>query len=507
MSPGPAVNTPAMRAVLALLAADAAAAAALGASATPALLLSGPPGVGKTFAVRQAASQTSTPLHVVSPGPHPAARIEAAFAAAAASPTPRALVFLDELDAICPASSANSTASISPPRAVAVLSALLDPPPLPRRVISSPDPAATVIVVVAATNRPAAIHPSLLRPPRLARHIALVAPTPSERVALLRELLPPAQREGAVALAAGMPAAVIADLCAVSEDAVGDHTNSSAGTASSMDESNIPATALLRAAGAGAPTSTAWADIVGATAAKTALQRAVEWPAQNGATLRALGIRPTRGVLLHGPPGAAKTALVRAAATAAKLPFFSLASADIYSPFLGEAERALRDAFANARAAAPSVLFLDEIDGLVGRRGFDSTATGADVRNRVLSALLTEMDGVSALGDVLVVAATNRIDCVDDALLRPGRFDEVVQVGLPDREERLAILQMYAAKLPLGRNVQLENVAQQTEGWSGARLKALCSEAGLAALRECGSDGLQSGEAGDVCVEIRHFVV
>ncbi|KAK1864702.1 hypothetical protein I4F81_007246 [Pyropia yezoensis] len=268
----------------------------------------------------------------------------------------------------------------------------------------------------------------------------------------------------------------------------------------------------------GAPDGTAWAAVGGAAAAKARLAAAVGWPPTDrrggggGATTTAAALRvrgTPRGVLLYGPPGTGKTALVRAAAAAGAVAFLRLDPAAAYSAYLGEAEATVRAAFATARAAAPAVLFLDELDALVGSRddasgggsgggdgpggggggggGGGSGGGGSGVRRRVLATLLTEMDGISGAPGVVVVGATNRPDLLDAALLRPGRFDDLLPVLPPATDaDRVAVLAATAARggVPLQPGVDLRRVAAATAGRSGAELAALLREAAMVAVRE-----------------------
>ena len=226
----------------------------------------------------------------------------------------------------------------------------------------------------------------------------------------------------------------------------------------------------------------------------------------------ALGVVPPRGVLLHGPPGCAKTSLARAAAGAVGVSFLYLSGAALYSPFVGEAERQLREAFALGRACSPSIIFLDEIDAIVGTRGEGSHGGsgsgsgsgggggGEAVQLRVLSTLLNEMDGVSPLSQVVLIGATNRLDAIDAALLRPGRFDELIEIAPPDAAGRAQVLAIHTRDMPLRGDVDLASLADECRGWSGAQLSALCREAGMHALR----DGFRAGTPMAATVSAEH---
>ncbi|RLM73577.1 hypothetical protein C2845_PM15G16830 [Panicum miliaceum] len=216
------------------------------------------------------------------------------------------------------------------------------------------------------------------------------------------------------------------------------------------------------------------------------LQKAVEWPIKRAAAYGRLGIPPVRGVLLHGPPGCSKTTLAKAAAHASQASFFSLSGAELYSKYVGEGEALLRRTFQKARLASPSIIFFDEADAIAPKRtgpGGNSSG-GVTVGERLLSTLLTEMDGLELATGIIVLAATNRPNTIDAALMRPGRFDKVLYVPPPDVEGRYEILHIHTRKMKLGEDVDLWKIAECTELFTGADLEGLCREAGMAALRE-----------------------
>jgi len=224
-----------------------------------------------------------------------------------------------------------------------------------------------------------------------------------------------------------------------------------------------------------------WEDIGGLEDVKKELREAVEWPLKNPEIFKRFGIRPPKGILLYGPPGCGKTLLARAVATESEANFITIKGPEVFSKWVGESEKAIREVFRKARMAAPAVIFFDEFDSLVPRRGMgvgDSMVT-----ERVISQLLTEMDGIMRLEDVVVIAATNRPDMIDPAVLRPGRFDRLIYVPAPDEKARLEIFKIYTKNMPLAKDVNLEELARATKGYSGADIEALCREAALNALR------------------------
>src|SRR2546427_369528 len=224
-----------------------------------------------------------------------------------------------------------------------------------------------------------------------------------------------------------------------------------------------------------------WADVGGLTGVKQELQEAVEWPIKRPEVFKRVGIRPPKGILLFGPPGCGKTMLARAVPTESEANFISIKGPEVFSKWVGESEKAIREVFRRGRTAAPSIVFFDELDSVASRRG---TASGdGDASERVISQLLTEMDGIESLVNVVVIGASNRPDMIDPAILRPGRFDRLIYVPAPDRATRLQTLKIHARNMPLAQDVDLDQIASQAAGYSGADLEAVCREAGLIALR------------------------
>jgi len=239
--------------------------------------------------------------------------------------------------------------------------------------------------------------------------------------------------------------------------------------------------------------------------AKQSLQEAVEWPLKYGPLFRAAGAKPPKGILLHGPPGTGKTLLAKAVATESEANFISVKGPEFLSKWVGESERAVRETFRKARQAAPCVVFFDEIDAIAPMRG-----RGADgeATERVISQLLTEMDGLEELHNVTLIAATNRLDMVDPALLRPGRFDRLVEVGMPDLPTRRAILGIHTKDKPIAKGVDLDALARETEGLSGAEIAAVCNEASMLTVQKHIASGRAVSEEGlkSVSVPKDHFV-
>ena len=222
-----------------------------------------------------------------------------------------------------------------------------------------------------------------------------------------------------------------------------------------------------------------WEDIGGLENVKQELREAVEWPLKYPKAFQRLGIEPPRGVLLYGPPGTGKTLLAKAVATESEANFIGIRGPEVLSKWVGESEKRVREIFRKARQAAPTVVFIDEIDAIAPARGME----GDRVTDRLINQLLTEMDGIQENSGVVVIAATNRPDIIDPALLRPGRFDRLILVPAPDEKARLEILKVHTRRVPLAEDVNLRELAKKTEGYSGADLEALVREAALRAMR------------------------
>lgn len=496
-------ETDAVKAVRDFLNTDRRALIALGATPPHALLLTGPPGVGKTKAVQLVAAENSYPIFPVTPGRNVLEQLRRAF-----NPLPAhaerqtRVVFLDEVDAICPS---RATAKVGhSTRTTALLLSYLDPLPIGRERVDYN------ILVIAATNRPNAIDSGLRRPGRFDLEVTLMPPTAADRYQLLTTLEPMVDTKTLREVSERACGFVAADLVALCRRAreihIASHTEDKNKDWTPQSEDICAAFARTKASVLRDELSVevvpcGWESIGGLAEVKKRLQMRVEWPLKHAASFKRLGMKRARGILLHGPPGCSKTSLVRVVASQSGAAFLRLSGADVYSCYVGEAERILREAFGAARAAAPCILFLDEIEAIVGKRGLGDEGNG--VRERVLSTLLTEMDGVVEMEGVLVIGATNRMDLLDGALLRPGRFDDILEVGLPNEEARLEILKICSRGISASDDVDFEEIARKTSGRSGAELKGIVMEAGLRALRECYA---QEGEyETELKVRGRHF--
>jgi len=238
-----------------------------------------------------------------------------------------------------------------------------------------------------------------------------------------------------------------------------------------------------------------WDDVGGVDEARERLREGVELPLKHPESFRRLGIRPAKGFLLYGPPGTGKTLLAKATAREAEANFIATKSSDLLSKWYGESEQQIARLFARARQVAPTVIFIDELDSLVPARG--GSLGEPQVTERVVNTILAEMDGLEELQSVVVIGATNRPNLIDPALLRPGRFDELIYVPVPDTEGRRRILAIHTQGMPLAADVDLDSLAQRSERFTGADLEDLVRRAGLNALR----DSIDAGEVGMAAFE------
>ena len=479
----------------------------LGMTPPKGVLLHGLPGCGKTLLARAVAHESDAEFIYVS-GPEIIQKFygesEAQLRKIFDDARKRApcIIFFDEIDSLAP--KRERVEGEVEKRVVAQLLALMD------GLKSRGD-----VIVMAATNRPNAIDPALRRPGRFDREIAIGIPNEKAR----RDILE--------IYARGMPLGEgvdLADLAQTTHGFTGADLNALCREAAmaalrrqlpelSLGSGPVPYEALMamevtmpdfrEALSEVAPSglrevsvevpNVRWDDVGGLEPIKTALREAIAWPLSQPALFERIGLAPPRGILLYGPPGNGKTLLVKALASQSAINFISIKGPELLSKYVGESEQGVRELFARARHAAPCIVFLDEVDALAPKRGLDGRSP---VTDRVVSQLLTELDGVEALGDVWVIAATNRLDMIDDALLRPGRLDYHLEVARPDRVARAAILGVHLRKKPVAEGIDLAALADLTEGLSAAEVRFVCDRAALGAIRRVFP--ATSGEAVDI---------
>ncbi|WP_292466347.1 CDC48 family AAA ATPase [Methanolobus sp.] len=472
------------------------------------VLLYGPPGTGKTMIARAVASETDANFISVS-GPEIVSKYygeseqklrEIFEEAQRNAPT---IIFIDEVDSIAP--KRDEVVGEMERRIVAQLLSLMDGLASRGKVI-----------VIAATNRPNSIDEALRRGGRFDREIEVGIPDSSGRLQVLyvhtrgMPLEDGLDLKEIAAVTHGFVGADLSSLCKeaamhalrrllpelkiddVEDEIPPEFIEKLEVSRKDFDEAlkNIEPSAM-REVFVEVP-HVSWEDIGGLEGAKQELIEAVEWPLKYPELFDAVSTKPPRGIMLFGPPGTGKTMLAKAVATESEANFISIKGPELLSRYVGESERAVRETFRKAKQAAPTIIFFDEIDSMASERG---SSVDAHATERVVSQILTEIDGVEELKDVVIIAATNRPDIVDPALLRPGRFDRLIYVRPPDRPGREKIFKIHLDDKPLAEGVNVRELADITEGYVGADIESICREASMLALREIITPGLSKEEA------------
>ncbi len=471
----------------------------LGITPPKGVILFGPPGTGKTLIARAVANESGANFHSIN-GPEIMSKyygqseqkLREIFTKA--EETAPSIIFIDEIDSIAP--KREEVQGEVERRVVAQLLTLMDGMKERGHVI-----------VIGATNRIDAVDPALRRPGRFDREIEIGVPDKNGRkeiLAIHTRNMPFGMSEEEKSkflddLAGYTYGFVGADLAALVRESA---MNALRRYLPEIDlDKPIPTEILEKmtvteddfkeALKAIEPSSlrevmievpnVRWEDIGGLEDVKREVKETVELPLLKPDVFKRLGIRPSKGFLLYGPPGVGKTLLAKAVATESNANFISIKGPEVLSKWVGESEKAIREIFKKAKQVAPTIVFLDEIDSIAPRRG---TSSDSGVTERIVNQLLTSLDGIEVLNGVVVIGATNRPDIMDTALLRAGRFDKLIYIPPPDRDARLSILKVHTKNMPLAKDVDLEGLASKTDGYVGADLENLCREAGMNAYRE-----------------------
>jgi transitional endoplasmic reticulum ATPase len=468
----------------------------VGIEAPKGVLLHGPPGTGKTLLAKAVANETNANFYSIS-GPEIMSkfygeseeRLRDVFKEAQENAP--SIIFIDEIDSIAP--KREEVSGDVEKRVVSQLLTLMDG-------IQSRGK----LVVIGATNRPNAIDPALRRPGRFDREIDIGIPDEQGRLDILlihSRGMPMTEDVNLESIAKVTHGFVGADLEALSKEAAMRSLRRILPEIN-LEQPKIPAEILnkikitkqdfdealrdvqpsaMREVLVQRP-NVGWEDIGGLQQVKEELTEAIEWPLKHANLFAEVDVQPPKGILLYGPPGNGKTMIAKAVAATSEANFISIKGPELISKWVGESEKGVREVFRKARQAAPCVIFFDELDAVAPRRG--SSEGDGHVTERVISQMLTELDGLEDLKGVVVIGATNRPDIIDEALLRPGRFDRLLEVPPPDKDARKHIFQIHTKKKPLESDVNLDNLVEMTEGMTGADIAALVNVAAMSAIKE-----------------------
>ena len=462
------------------------------------VLLFGPPGTGKTLLAKAVANESDANFYYVG-GPEVVSkfvgeseeRLRKLFAEAEKNAP--SIIFIDEIDAIAP--KRGEVSGDVEKRMVSQLLTLMDGLKVRGEV-----------VVIGATNRPDSIDEALRRPGRFDREIEIGVPDVEGRYEILNihtRSMPLGDDVDLKEIARMTHGYTGADLSYLTKEAALKVLRRLMSQID-LDEDTIPPHVLekmkveqddfINAMREIQPTAlrevfverpnVKWEDIGGLENVKQQLYESVDLPIHSPELFEKMGIRPVKGVLLYGPPGTGKTLLAKAVASETEANFIHIKGPQVLSKWVGESEKTVREMFKKARMAAPCIIFIDEIDAIAPRRHSGGVGEGNRVTERIVDTLLTEMDGLNVIKNIVVIGATNRPDLLDEALLRPGRFDIIVEVPPPDESARLKILKIHTKHMPLAKDVNLKKIAKKTEGLTGADLENICREAGMNAIRK-----------------------
>ena len=475
------------------------------------VLLHGPPGTGKTLLAKAVANETNANFYSIG-GPEIMSkfygeseeRLREVFKDAEENAP--SIIFIDEIDSI--AAKREEVSGDVEKRIVSQLLTLMDG-------IKSRGK----LVVIGATNRPNAIDPALRRPGRFDREIEIGIPDVLGRLDILQihtRGMPLTEDVDLASIARVTHGFVGADLEALSKEAAMRSLRRILPEIN-LEQTKIPAEILnkikitkqdfdealrdvqpsaLREVLVQRP-NIKWEDIGGLHQVKEELAEAIEWPLKHADLFAEANVNPPKGILLYGPPGTGKTMIAKAVATTSEANFISTKGPELISKWVGESEKGMREIFRKARQAAPCVVFFDELDAIAPRRGLDGEA---HVTERVISQMLTEMDGLEDLKGVVVIGATNRPDIIDEALLRPGRFDRILEIPIPGKEARKQIFQVHTMRKPIDLDIDLDKLVEMTEGMTGADIAALVNAAAMTSIKEH-----ISKKAGKLKISMRHF--
>ena len=463
------------------------------------VLLHGPPGTGKTLIAKAVANETNSTFYVIN-GPEIMSKFYGESEANLrkifdeAEKNSPAIIFFDEIDAI--ATKREESKGEVERRVVAQLLSLMDG--LKSR---------GKVVVIAATNIPNYLDPALRRPGRFDRELVIGVPQMEGRHKILKihtRNMPLSKDVSLKKIAEVTHGFVGADISSLAKEAAMNVLRKLLPEMKVEDEEQISEKLLeklkismndfqkalkvvrpsaLREVLIETPNIT-WDDVGGLDEVKQELKEAIEWPLKHKDAFKRLGVKPPKGVLLYGPPGTGKTLMAKAVAKEAESNFIPVKGPELLSKWVGESEKAIREIFKKARQASPSIIFFDEIDSIAPRRNGSSGSDNHNVTERVVNQLLTEMDGMQEMADIVIIAATNRPDILDTALLRPGRFDRIVLVSAPDKKAREEIFKVHTKNMPLAKDVSFKELVEKTEGYAGADIESVCREAAMLALRK-----------------------